>query len=333
MITLASLAQGQTLKIKGAPQKVVDEVRKKYPRLFDKNSSLAEIDQIVKELMKAGSFEKVTAYGLENGNILVEAQNLRRIGKIEIRGHELTSTSVIKDLLALKTGDRFERKTVMEAGERLNEFYGERGYFDPLIEVKFINVGSSTLDILFEIEEREPCRIMDIAFASKNEALNQGLQKKLRSIIGDPLTNATHQDIQKDIQSHFRKNRYLQARVTAPEIRYNKERTKSYLTYTIKDPYRYDHFFYGNSDLSIFDIYRAIKLEEVTLSSGDPVIEVTDRIKQKYLQSGYAHVQVKSDVIENPKKFRRSVKIYITEGPQVHIDTFEVTGRISRPSK
>ncbi|MCB0384142.1 MAG: hypothetical protein KDD43_02020, partial [Bdellovibrionales bacterium] len=271
-------AYSQVLKIQGASQPVVDSVRKKYPHLFDKNSSLAEVDEIVRQLMSAGSFEKITAYQQSNGNILIDVQTLRRISGVQVRGHSIASAATIKDLLALKPSDRFERKAVMEAGERLKEFYGERGFYNTVVEVKFINTGESQVEILFEIEEREPCRIFGIEFVSPNKGLNDRLAKKLKKFYKDPLTTAMFQDIQKAIEEVLKKDRYLQASLGTPEISYNTDRTEARLKYTVKEPFRYDHYFYGSDQLSVFDLFRAINLDEMTLSSGDPVIEVTDKV-------------------------------------------------------
>ena len=335
MITLSwtHQAQSQVLKIQGASESVVSSVRKKYPQLFDKTSSLSEIDEIVRQLMKAGTFEKITAYQQTNGNIIVDVQTLRRISAVEIHGHNITSTAAIRDLLALKPGDRFERKTIMEAGERLKEFYGESGYYNTVVEVKFINSGENQVEIHFEIDEKAPCRIFGIEFMSPNKVLNERLQRRTRKFYKDPLTTGMFQEIQKAIEEVLKRDRFLQYTIGTPEILYNPDRTEARLKYAVKEPFRYDHFFYGNDQLSVFDLFRAINLDEVTLSSGDPVIEVTDKVRQKYLQTGFAHIQIKSDVVEDPKNFTRAVKIYISEGPLVKIGVFEVTGRISRPSK
>lgn len=326
-------AQAQVLKIQGAPPGTVESLQKKYPQLFDKSTSLAEIDELVRQLMTVGNFEKVTALQQGNGDVVIEVQVLRRLTDVQIRGNKSFSTNSIKDLLDLKTGQNFERGSVTEAGERLKEFYGENGFYSTVVEVKFATLPDNQIQVVFEIDERSPCRIESLEFVTENQGLREYLHRRVKRFLKRPLTTAAFQDLQSAIQESLLFERYLLSTVGKPEINYNDDRTQAHLKYLIRNPFRYDHYFVGNSQLSVFDIVKTARVDEIQATSGDPSAEVSDRIKQRYLQSGFPHVQIKTTESEDPKAFKRAVTINIDEGPRVKITGFEVTGRISRPSK
>lgn len=86
----------------------------------------------------------------------------------------------------------------------------------------------------------------------------------------------------------------------------------------------------GYKQLSIFDIFRELNPLDAAPNGGDPISEAAERIRKKYLASGFAHAQVSTEINEDSKQFLRKARILIYEGPRVLVGQLNVSGRISR---
>lgn len=324
-------AHSQTLKIQGAPTEVVEAVRRQAPDLFDSQSSLSEIDQLVRLIMEQGVFEKVSAYRTPGGDVVIEAQSIKTISAVKIMGNQNSSAETLFELIGIKSGEKFDKKKIIESGERLKAFYADQGYFNTLIEVKFVNSGLGLIEIIFNIEERSPCRITSIEITTPNLPLKKKLEARLKKQIDTPLTSAILQKTRLSIEFYLLKYLYLSSTIEEPDIDYDNDRTTAHLRYRIKDPYQYDRHITGYQQLSIFDIRRAISKTDATLNGTNPIAETVAQLTKNYLDKGYAHVQISSEVQEDPKTFVRRAEIHIIEGPRVRLSELNITGRISRP--
>ncbi|MBK8201056.1 MAG: BamA/TamA family outer membrane protein [Bdellovibrionales bacterium] len=328
--TLAFPAFAQTLKIHGAQPEIIEFLRKKSPELFDNSSSLSEIDYLVRLLMEHGSFERVSAYRGPDGNISIEAQAIKLLSGIKVTGNRIASTAALLEIIELKEGDKFDKRKITESGERLKAFYSEQGYFNAIVEIRFANASDGRLESSFVIDEKSPCKVSAVEFTTLNPYLQQKLQYRSHKYLHQALTAVVLQNIKLTSEEFLKNERFLSAAIGEPEITYDADRTSASLTYSIQDPYKYDRQVIGYKQLSIFDISRELNPPDAAPSGGDPISEAAERIRKKYLASGFAHAQVSTEINEDSKQFLRKARILIYEGPRVRIAQLDVSGRISR---
>lgn len=328
--TLAFPAFAQTLTIHGAQPEIIELLRKKSPELFDNSSSLSEIDYLVRLLMEHGSFERVSAYRSPEGNVSIEAQAIKLLSGIKVTGNRIASTTALLEIIELKEGDKFDKRKITESGERLKTFYSEQGYFNTVVEIRFANASDGRLEATFAIDEKSPCEVSVVEFNTLNPYLRQRLQYRGHKYVHQALTSVVLQNIRLTSDEFLRNERFLSAVIGEPEITYNEDRTSARLKYSIQDPYRYDRQVVGYKQLSIFDISRELNPPNTAPSGGDPISEAAERIRKKYLASGFAHAQVSTEINEDSKQFLRKARILIYEGPRVLVGQLNVSGRISR---
>jgi outer membrane protein assembly complex protein YaeT len=86
----------------------------------------------------------------------------------------------------------------------------------------------------------------------------------------------------------------------------------------------------GNRYVGTADIENDLRLKDEPLSSTQYAIELTNRIKNIYLQKGYARVEVTVEESPPQDNFSRNLTFKITEGSIIQIDKIEFTGKFSR---
>lgn len=301
---------------------------------FDKGegTALEKGDEIIRALMLTGHYERVSVYQDATNHLMISGIPIRKIEKVEIDGVHSFSKSEISALTGLTQGDRFERNKAVLGGEKIKAFYGENGFYNAIVEVEFLRQKSGDLIIRYQIEEKKPCQIERVSIQSENPVLQKKLTNSLRSYRGKTLSEDLRLEIQKSINDYLSDQRYLKAEIKDFEVQYDKDRTSVSLVYTVSDPYRYDIIPVGLGRISLVEFYQNLKLESFERTSLDPVVTLTERTRTFFLNKGYAHVQVRSEVEDFPETFLRRVRIIINEGPQVALASLEVTGRISKAS-
>ena len=325
-----AFAAAAGLRFTGVDNETIEKLKKDHPDLLTGELSQAKIDDIIRALMLRGDQERVSARKLEDGTTEIIASPLRLIDLITMTGN---SSIRSKDLLAaagLNPDERFERSKVIEAGEKIKQYYSERGYFNAVVEINFLKSKGSHLHINFQIQEKDPCRIQGITIKTENKALADRLQYKIRKYIGKTFSVSRIEKFQDEVMSFLLDNRYLKTTLKGPVIDYDGPKTSAFLSYELADPFRYEVIAEGYNKMSRYSVIKAMNLDEYERSGVDPVSEMVDKIRRKYLAEGYPNVKVTSTSEDIPEQFVRRVKILIDEGPRVIVDKIQVVGRISR---
>jgi len=326
----ATPAFAAELRFTNVDNATVEKIKKARPELFEGTPTQDKIDEIIRSLMLNGDQERVSARKSDDGNIEIIASPLRLMSNVTISGN---STFRTKDILAaagLNPNDRFERSKVIEAGERIKQYYSERGYFNAVVEISFLKSQGSHLNIIFQIQENDPCRIKSLEVKTANKALAERMQFQVRRHIGKPFSTIRLKRFEDSLMEFLLENRYLKTVLKGPQVTYDETKSNAYVTYELEDPYRYEVVAEGDKRMSHYSILKAMNLDEFERSGVDPINEMVDKIRRKYLTEGYPNVKVTYTSEDIPERFIRRVKILINEGYRVIVDKILVLGRISR---
>jgi len=324
-------ADQQTLTMEGVSAQDDERMKAEIPAAFEGELTYSKVDEMVRWLQSTGRFERVLAEESDSGKVRLTVRPIRMIASVRVKGQRSFRESQLLDVVHLEPGTRFERKRILEAGERLKEFYGDQGFFNTVIEVSFARTNSEQLIITFVITENSPTRIKSVLFQSTNGSLNERLMYHLKGYRKDTLTTQRQEQIIAKGTSFLLKNRFLKAQLEGPEYTYNTDRTQADLLFRIDEPFRYEFYVDGNSHLSESEIYRVMGLDSIERRMTDPGGEIADRIRSEYLRSGFPNVEVKHKTTELAGDFIRKIKVDITEGQRVRIKDLHFTGRMSRP--
>ena len=335
---IADARPPRVLKFQGVPMAQGQMLRKKFPFVFEREVSLAEVDDITRFLMTSGVFSNIEVIerNSESGagrELVLVGSILRRVREIQISGNLILTTVEISRGLNVKAGEPFERKNLLAAANDLREEYERRGYHNARVEIEFNLPNENEVDVKVAITEGSPVRVTEIAVDSPNEKLNEALSRRARSLKNRKLTEDELIDFQKGVADYLHENRYLTARISSPIVTTNAERTQAKLVYSIENPYRYEFRFSGNKYFS--DGTVASRLEESKFSgaTASPAPDMAEQIRRMYQAVGFANIEVTSaeERGSSDDPYRYMISFKINENPRVRISKIEIIGNISRP--
>lgn len=331
----AIASSARVLKFTGVPQRYVPDIKRKFPFVFERPVSLAEIDEIVRFLMRTGQFSNIEVIERESANgtgseTVLSASLLRRIQEVAVSGNSAVSKADILRVLGLSKGQVFERKHLLASAEDLRLLYESMGYHNAKVEIDFSLPNDAEVAINVGITEGAPIRISEIVVESANNQLGGRVARMARYLQNRILTEDELLEFQRYISQYLTDNRYLTARLGSPQIAYNPERTLAKIIYSVDNPWKFEFFFDGNVYFSDSTLINRIEEEKLTGAS-NPAPDIAEKVRRVYEAVGYANVEVgyKENLIENAHRLQ--LHFNIKENPRVRIKKIEVNGSISRP--
>jgi outer membrane protein insertion porin family len=299
------------------------------PNAYDK------IDQLLRTLMNTKAFEFVEAKTDEKGNIEINSRPARKISSIGVKGNTAMGQSEIIKILGLNLNDSFDRKQILEATQKLKNKYTDLGFINTVITVDFKVEPENRIGIELSVTEGPECFIKEFKFDVKNPFLATRLRSIAKKFKGARFSANVLSEFQAKANEEFisDNNRYLNASLSAPQIDFNANYSEVTIAYQITDPYKIEFIFKGNVSDGMDDnaLRRAIDPDSLAQLGFNITTEAAARVREYYLNEGYAHVSVNPQVrqIEDPP--RREIHFFIEEGPKVKIRKFYIQGQISRP--
>ncbi len=307
---------------------LIQQIRQN-PQAFDK------IDQLIRNLMTTKSFEVVEAQTDAQGNIIIAARPARKISRIGVTGNTAIGQEEIVKVLGLGIGDNFDRKIVLEATQKLKNKYTDLGFINTVITVDFKVEPENRIGIFLSVSEGPECFIKEIRFDVKNPFLATRLRSIGRKYRGSRFSANVLSEFQAKANEEFiaDNNRYLNASLSAPQIDFNANYSEVTISYQVADPYKIEFIFKGNNSPNMDDdsLRRAIDPDSLAQLGFNITTEATTRVRDYYLNAGYAHVSVNPQLRQFEEPPRREIHFFIEEGPKVEIRKFYIQGQISRP--
>lgn len=346
-------ATARQVLLEGLSESEITNIQKKFPEIKAKNTSLATLDKVIQYIMSLKRFESVELMEREDRRFILVATPLRKVNEIILIGNRSASDSEILDVIDLEKEENFEKRRILEIGERLKAFYGERGFFNTIIEVAFEKIDDRSMNISFTISEGLPCRIASLEIRSKNPSLNGKLADRISGFKGRVLTNSQVIRINERLKNYLMDQKYYSSSVKGPTTSYNDEKSQATMVFELADPYQYQIFIEGANPNTPFhlstdpfkyqkvpsekrhlpsesDVRRALTYNYGEKSSIDPETEMSNKIREFYLNKGYPEVRVNTQKEQLDETFKRNLTFQVQTGPKVNIVEWKIEGRVSR---
>ncbi len=327
-----ALAQ-HVLRFTGVSQAQGRSLQTKFPQVFERPVSLAEVDEIVRFLMKSGLYSNVEVVSRSVNNqaeLLLVATSLRKIKSITLQGNRALSNSDVFQILQTEEGKVFERKELIEAVKNLQTEYRKRGYRTMNAEVEFSTPSDSEVGLLVKIEEGAPTVVDRVQIESVNPEVVNRAQRRLRHLTGRALSEEDLQNAVKDVAEDLRANRFLMARVLDPQAVFDESQSRVRISLTIENPWRFEFKFEGNESYSDSSLIKQMNLDQLVGTVTTPAPELAERLRRAYQASGFAHIEVSANETTNEATFLKEIRCKIDEGTRVRIKRIEISGNISR---
>ena len=300
----------------------------------------------IKSIYAMGYFDDVraTASDTLNGKVVTfevkEKETVRHIG---IRGNRRFDDEEIEGLLGTRTGAIVNVATLQRDVTEIENFYKQEGYHNVKAGYEMDPLPDNRANVDFVIEEGEKAFIRGISFTG-NQAYDddtlKGLMKTSEkgffswlTASGDLDRQTLEQDIAK-IAAFYHNHGYIQARVGAPNITYEKD--SIFVDIKIEEG---PQFSVGEVDIegdlihSKEDLIEGLKIRNEQVYNREVVREDLLSLADTYSDNGYAYADISPRINKDMEKHRADITYVINKGPLVYFEKIVITGNTKTRDK
>ena len=164
--------------------------------------------------------------------------------------------------------------------------------------------------------------ISSIKIISENSELNSHLKQKLKSNLGEPLSETKLFFIKQKIAKYLLSNKYRNSHIKKPAIQ-KEDSGQAAISFEIGHPYAYEFIFQGNREVSSLDLNQALDFTG-PFTRDNFLYDTVKKIKNKYKSLAYNNAEVDIQHIPSPKKYTNLIKLKITEGQRFIIKKISI---------
>lgn len=278
--------------------------------------------------MRAEDFEG----GVKITFVVVERPFVR---DVEFVGNKKVDTSTLQDKADLKLGSVYNPVEVEKARERLKDHYEEEGYFEVKITPETEKFADGDVRVTLRIVEGRRITIDKIVIKG-----NKGLtDKRIKSVMATQerqyfiLRGTVHrQRLEEDIErilQLYNDHGYIQARVESHDVVVDRDKARVTVNLTVVEGPQFkvkSLDIAGTNVLPIEEIRRQVQLKPGDVFARTKLRNSVDGISRLYSTIGRASAEVVPLVGQNTEERTVSVRIEITEGPEVFVERINITG-------
>ncbi|GEM_PF-2381301 len=168
--------------------------------------------------------------------------------------------------------------------------------------------------------------IKDFEIQSENTELNELIFESAQSFIGQFSNEKNLAQLKLELHKSLIKNKYYATQIEVLPISIT-----GTVTVLLTQPLQYIIEYNKVSILSWDDLFEFLNLKEYSTTNPNIQYDLAQKIKQFYLQKGYARIEVKF-IIKDLNRFKRNIQFDINVGPRVKINSIKFNGQFSNPS-
>ena len=299
------------------------------------------IKKDIEEIYSMGYFEKCDAT-FEDNAVVFMVKEYPMIIKIEVKGNSELKEKEILDGIGLKKFDILNTRLLKTSIDRIKGLYRERGYYQ--VDVKSeTSATEGGINLTFDITENKQLYIEKISFDGNEHLSSRQIRGIMETSTRWPLGIFSHEGTYQDsvldidllrIEQFYGDYGYMQTRVGRPKIDI-REDDGIYITIPI---YEGPVFTIGAIDVSgdlivpKEELLAMIKLAPGDVMSKSKIQENIERLRNLYMDKGYAYVQIKTVTIDEAEN-KIGLTFHITQGKPVTIDTIRIKGNTKTRDK
>lgn len=295
----------------------------------------------IEEIYAMGYFEKCDAT-LEDNAVIFMVSEYPVIMSIVVKGNEEIKEKDILDAIGLKKFDILNTRLLKTGTDRIKGLYRQQGFYNVGVSTQTTPTEGGTT-LTFTIDENKQLYIEDITFDGNEHISSRQLKSAMETSTRWPLGVFSHEGTFQDavldtdllrIEQYYADNGYMQAKVGRPKIDI-REDDGIYITIPVSEG---PLFTMGTIDvagdliLPREDLLEAIDLESGETMSKSRIQQAIERIRDIYMDMGYAYVQIKPESTEE-EETKVGLTFRITQGKPVTIDSIQIRGNTKTRDK
>ncbi|MFH1259234.1 MAG: outer membrane protein assembly factor BamA [Elusimicrobiota bacterium] len=323
----------RAIEIKGNRNVKESAIREKMKLSKGDFYNQGSVDEDIQKINELGLFDEVKVdleevkKGVKLIYYLVEKPIIK---KIEFKGNKKFPNRRLKEKIASKEEESYNKTRVEDDLGKLIIFYKDEGYSEVKVEAfPAVDEKTNQAVITFFIREGKQVLVDKVLLSGTKDfsakKVLKGMKLRRKKVFKEDTLRA---DI-KEIESFYKNRGYLQVTVVEPQITYNKERTKVSIEIKVVEgrKFRFGAItFEGSSLYPEKKLLTNLTFKPGQIFSQQELDKSVENVHQLYYSKGYLRslVEAKQDVQEIAGIL--NVAVNITEGGIVYIDRIYIEG-------
>lgn len=288
-----------------------------------------QMDQILKFLYLTGDFEEISITQKETV-YHIEIKQSERLQLIQISQDSPISGKEIETQLKIKKGDPIAIEDLPQVKSQIESLFKENGFLNVELNLTLENDQKNPFfkNLKIELSKFEQVKIKKIFIDNSNFTFKKSIEKKLKLYSGVLYTESNLVKIQSILNDELRKRSLFKAEISKLMVQELNSNSVN-LIYTLNNTDIYKINFEGNTTFSRVRLLNALNLKSFKSSLPFPGQELSSKIKNYYIQNGFAGVDVQSTELFDKINQVKIITLNISEGTRIRIAKMEFSGRIS----
>lgn len=332
------------LRVSGQRRVEAESVLNQVRTEVQKPLSLRTISEDIKRIHRLGYFDDIRVDATRsNGRVIVTyiVEEKPAISRVEYKGYDELSLEDIQEVIDLKTNQVLSIEDVKANAEKIRELYVEKGFY--LAEVNYtIDVDDATpgsVVVTFQISEFAKVEVKKITFLGNVAIPDNELKNIMATREGDWSSFLTsfgtfkEEQFEADLQrvtAYYYDKGYVEVSVSRPVIRLSRDKRFIYVTIRIEEGPQFDTGavdIQGDFIVPKDELLELVELESGTTFSYGTARSDAERIRDLYMDAGYAYVNVNPLMRPRPgDEDLVDVTYDIQKGSKVYFGRIEVVG-------
>ncbi|MFK5881715.1 MAG: outer membrane protein assembly factor BamA [Sulfurospirillum sp.] len=302
--------------------------------------SIEVVDKGIQSLYKQKFFKDISV-SEENGILTVFVVEKPVIANIDIAGVGDNDKKALKDVIAVKKGEIYDKSKVEFAKKRIEKYYEGKGYFNTVVEdsIKKLNKNSLALDLIINrgekivIEKVKLCGAKKFNYSDIRSSVANRQKEFLSWMWGFDDGEVKLGDLPYDparIRDYYLRHGYLDVKVSNPFLKAYMDSYSADLTYSISEGEQYKvkkvDIIAPKGLLDVKKVLSNLRLQPGQMFSSKRLRKDIASIQDDVADLGYAYVRVNPDVKTHKKKHNADIIFIVNPGQKVYINNVIISG-------
>ncbi len=303
------------------------------------------LDRSLKTLYATGLFSDVTITR-DGSALVVKVVENPVVNQVAFEGNKKLTDANLREIVQLKARSVFTPAVAQADRQRILDMYARRGRFGATVEPKIIPLDQNRVNVVFEINDGDTTLISRIIFVGNkafgerklNEVISSREQAWWRILSSSDTYDPDRLNYDKELLRRFYlRNGFADFKVVGATAELSPDKTAFFLTFTIDEGERYRvNKVEVKSTLRGVDaesLRSDIEIDEGDWYDGDAVERVVQALTNSVQNRGIPFVEVKPQVVRDPKEHTITLVFEVNEGPRVFIERIDITGNTRTKDK
>lgn len=345
-LRMLKLEKTAKVVIAGSNRIEPDAIKRVIQTREDTIYSRKQVREDIKAIYAMGYFDdvRVTASDMPDGQLVTfTVKEKETVRQISIRGNRRFDDERIEELLSTKTGAIANVTVLQRDTADIENLYREEGYHNVEVDYELEGLSDNRANVVFVIEEGEKAFIRGISFegnqAYEGETLKELMKTKEKGLFswftssGDLDPQTLEQDAS-NIAGFYHNHGYIQARVGAPRITYEKDAI--YIQIKVEEG---PQFSVGTVDMegdliqTKEELLSGLKIKDEEVYNREIVREDILALTDSYADSGYAYADISPRIDTDEENHTADITYVVDKGPLVYFERIEITGNTKTRDK